>query len=73
LTIYYQSFCYKLQDVLCNNVKKELFKFFKDKYLYNYNRKTQRSTKDILYKRRQLLKYIVENKIKKIIFIFYNF
>ena len=33
LAIYYQSFCDKLQDVLCNNVKKELFKYFKKKYL----------------------------------------
>ena len=33
LAIYYQSFCDKLQDVLCNNVKKELFKYFKKRYL----------------------------------------
>ena len=65
LAIYYQSFCDKLQDVLCNNVKKELFKFFKDKYLYNYKRTTQRVTKEILYNRRQLLKYIVEKNIEK--------
>ena len=65
LAIYYQSFCDKLQDVLCNNVKKELFKFFKDKYLYNYKKTTQKVTKDILYKRKQLLKYIVENNIEK--------
>ena len=65
LAIYYQSFCDKLQDVLCNNVKKELFKLFKDKYLYNYKRTTQRVTKEILYNRRQLLKYIVEKNIEK--------
>ena len=33
LAIYYQSFCDKLQDVLCNNIKKEIFKYFKEKFL----------------------------------------
>lgn len=65
LAIYYQSFCDKLQDVLCNNVKKELFKLFKEKYLYNYNKKTQRVSKEDLYNRRQLLKYIIEKNIEK--------
>ena len=32
LAIYYQSFCDKLQDVLCNNIKKQLFKFLKEKF-----------------------------------------
>ena len=33
LAIYYQSFCDKLQDVLCNNVKKEIFNFLKNTFL----------------------------------------
>ena len=33
LAIYYQSFCDKLQDVLCNNVKKEIFNLLKAKFL----------------------------------------
>ena len=33
LAIYYQSFCDKLQDVLCNHIKKEIFKYFKEKFL----------------------------------------
>ena len=33
LAIYYQSFCDKLQDVLCNNVKKEIFNYLKNTFL----------------------------------------
>ena len=35
LAIYYQSFCDKLQDVLCNNVKRDIFNFLKNNYSYN--------------------------------------
>ena len=35
LAIYYQSFCDKLQDVLCNNIKKDVFYFLKNKFLHN--------------------------------------
>ena len=35
LAIYYQSFCDKLQDVLCNNVKKDIFNILKSKFLPN--------------------------------------
>ena len=34
LAIYYQSFCDKLQDVLCNNVKKNIFRYLKEKILH---------------------------------------
>ena len=34
LAIYYQSFCDKLQDVLCNHIKKVIFRFLKDKFFY---------------------------------------
>ena len=37
LAIYYQSFCDKLQDVLCNHVKKELFNALKNNYFYDKN------------------------------------
>ena len=35
LAIYYQSFCDKLQDVLCNNVKKDIFGYLKNHYFYS--------------------------------------
>ena len=35
LAIYYQSFCDKLQDVLCNHVKKDLFNSLKNNYFYD--------------------------------------
>ena len=35
LAIYYQSFCDKLQDILCNNIKKDLFYYLKNKFLNN--------------------------------------
>ena len=40
LAIYYQSFCDKLQDILCNYVKKIIFKLFKDKFLSKKTKKT---------------------------------
>ena len=35
LAIYYQSFCYKLQDVLCNNIKRDVLYYLKNKFLNN--------------------------------------
>ena len=55
LAIYYQSFCDKLQDVLCNNVKKDIFKLFKKKFLYRQKsteKKYQRVSKEIIIKRK---------------------
>ena len=65
MAIYYQSFCDKLQDVLCNNVKNEIFKLFKQKYLYNTSKKVQRVSREIIYKRKELLTSIIEGKIEK--------
>ena len=58
LAIYYQSFCDKLQDVLCNYVKKIIFKLLKEKYI-------SKSSKEIILKRKQKLINIVEKKIQK--------
>jgi len=65
LAIYYQSFCDKLQDVLCNNVKNEIFKLFKKKYLYNTSKIIQRVSREIIYKRKEILTSIIEGKIEK--------
>ena len=62
LAIYYQSFCDKLQDVLCNYVKKIIFKLFKDKFLLKEKIKI---TKDIINKRKRILINIIEKIIKK--------
>ena len=35
LAIYYQSFCDKLQDILCNHIKKEIFNNLKEKFFPN--------------------------------------
>ena len=35
LAIYYQSFCDKLQDILCNHIKKDIFYILKEKLLSN--------------------------------------
>ena len=51
LAIYYQSFCDKLQDVLCNHIKKEIFQLFKNKYIYK-TRNIQRIAREILIKRK---------------------
>ena len=58
LAIYYQSFCDKLQDVLCNYVKKIIFKLFKDEYLL-------KDVKEKIYKRKLKLIKIVEKTIEK--------
>ena len=68
LAIYYQSFCDKLQDVLCNYVKNIIFKIFKEKFLMQ---KTK-VTKDIIYKRKQILINIIEKIIEKNIFYIIN-
>ena len=54
LAIYYQSFCDKLQDVLCNHIKKELFKLFKEEYLHKprqklFNLFQKKTLKYVLY------------------------
>ena len=70
LAIYYQSFCDKLQDVLCNNVKNEIFKYFKQKYLSKDRKKVKKVSKEIIIKRQEILTNIIETIIeKKIIFI----
>ena len=70
LAIYYQSFCDKLQDVLCNNVKNEIFKLFKKKYLSKDKKTIKKVSKEILIKRQELLTNIIEIIIeKKILFI----
>ena len=74
LAIYYQSFCDKLQDVLCNNVKKEIFKLFKEKFLYKRKSlekkyvKYQRVSKETISKRRKILINIIKKYYKKYIF-----
>ena len=74
LAIYYQSFCDKLQDVLCNNVKNEIFKLFKEKFLYRQKtvtqKKIQRISREHLNKRKKKLIKIFENIKKKIAFKF---
>ena len=59
LAIYYQSFCDKLQDVLCNYIKKEIFQLFKNKYLYK-TRSIKRISKESIIKRRNLLINIIK-------------
>ena len=70
LAIYYQSFCDKLQDVLCNYVKNIIFNMLKEKFLIK--KKTKKITKDIIYKRKQILISIIENIIEKNIFYVIN-
>ena len=61
LAIYYQSFCDKLQDVLCNYIKKIIFKLFKELSI----QKARKINKKNEYKRKQLLIHIVEKTIEK--------
>ena len=67
LAIYYQSFCDKIQDILCSNVKRRLFKYFKEKYLYNFTKKKniQKFTKESMYKRRKILINIIKKYTEK--------
>ena len=73
LAIYYQSFCDKLQDVLCNNVKKQIFKLFKEEYLYKQKRERRRNVKNIrisrenMNKRKNKLFNLFKKKTKKYI------
>ena len=71
LAIYYQSFCDKLQDVLCNNVKNKIFKLFKEKFLYMQKtiktKKMQKISREIVNKRKQKLNSIFQKRKKKII------
>ena len=59
LAIYYQSFCDKLQDVLCNNVKKEIFALLKSKF-----KKINKKKTDI--KKKKLTQQIVIQRITKL-------
>ena len=63
LAIYYQSFCDKLQDVLCNYIKKIIFKLFKEKFLLI--QKTRKISRNYEYQRKQLLLNILEKAIEK--------
>ena len=66
LAIYYQSFCDKLQDVLCNYVKNIIFKLFKDKFLgVTKKKQVQKNKKENIYKRKLLLINIIERNIEK--------
>ena len=66
LAIYYQSFCDKLQDILCNYIKKIIFKLFKDKFLSKSTRKIIKNvSNETVYKRKKILTKIVERKTKK--------
>ena len=63
LAIYYQSFCDKLQDVLCNYIKKEIFSLFKYRYLYK-NRNIKRIQKGDIIKRKNILIKIIQRNTK---------
>ena len=66
LAIYYQSFCDKLQDVLCNYIKNIIFKIFKEKFYSKQKiKKNQRISIDIINKRRKTLIKIIEKTIEK--------
>ena len=68
LAIYYQSFCDKLQDVLCNYVKKEIFKLFKEEFLYKKkkrNVKKVRISREIINKRKKKIFNLFKKKTKK--------
>ena len=47
LAIYYQSFCDKLQDVLCNNIKRNVFNIFK-KIIKNKKLKLKKSSTNMI-------------------------
>ena len=63
LAIYYQSFCDKLQDVLCNYIKKEIFQLFKNRYLYKIQN-IRRIPKEDIIKRKRLLINIIQKNTK---------
>ena len=67
LAIYYQSFCDKLQDVLCNYVKKELFKLFKEEYLYKPKKVKRRNVKD-----KRIPREIINKRKKKLFNLFHK-
>ena len=68
LAIYYQSFCDKLQDVLCNYIKKEIFTLFKNRYLYISRSRNigniKRITKEDIIKRKHILINIIKKNTK---------
>ena len=61
LAIYYQSFCDKLQDVLCNYIKKEIFQLFKNRYLHKA-KSIKRIKKEDIIKRKNILINIIKRK-----------
>ena len=61
LAIYYQSFCDKLQDVLCNYIKKEIFQLFKNRYLHKA-KSIKRIKKEDIIKRKNILISIIKRK-----------
>ena len=71
LAIYYQSFCDKLQDVLCNYIKKEIFQLFKNKYLYK-TKSIKRVPKETIIKRKHLLINIIKRN-KEHLYSFISF
>ena len=71
LAIYYQSFCDKLQDVLCNYIKKEIFQLFKNKYLYK-TKSIKRVPKENIIKRKHLLINIIKRN-KEHLYSFISF
>ena len=71
LAIYYQSFCDKLQDVLCNYIKKEIFQLFKNKYLYK-TKSIKRVPKENIIKRKHLLINIIKRN-KEYLYSFISF
>ena len=71
LAIYYQSFCDKLQDVLCNYIKKEIFQLFKNKYLYK-TKSIKRVPKENIIKRKHLLINIIKRN-KELLYSFISF
>ena len=71
LAIYYQSFCDKLQDVLCNYIKKEIFQLFKNKYLYK-TKSIKRVPKENIIKRKHLLINIIKRR-KEYFYSFISF
>ena len=71
LAIYYQSFCDKLQDVLCNYIKKEIFQLFKNKYLYKA-KSIKRVPKENIIKRKHLLINIIKRN-KEYLYSFISF
>ena len=61
LAIYYQSFCDKLQDVLCNYIQKEIFQLFKNRYLHKAKKIKRVKIEDIIKRKNILINIIQRN------------